>query len=206
MFFCQATVNEILQGPEESQAESSFKIIIDHIAVSGTFCASPSQKQCFCWSVVGNLCQNESMPSLQHVKRLPRHYKETMKLCGCLYVCYYHQRSSSTEIVKTELPNDLPTLLPPVRTFFEWTCKIHNNMLGWKIKLTEKRINHMEVMTYKSCYSDLKDLMGAFCSEDYVFGYPELEALVAEFDGISGKVSNILIKRITDSDSRKFLW
>ena len=146
------------------------------------------------------------MPSLQHLKHIQRPYKEIMRLCGRVYVCYYRQRSSSTEIVKTGLPNDLPTLLPQVRKFFEWICKIHNHMLGWKIKLKDKRINHMEMMTYRGCYSDLKDLMAAFCSEDYVFDHPELEALVAEFDGISDKVSSILIKRMTDSDSCKVLW
>ena len=146
------------------------------------------------------------MPSLEHLKHFPRHYKGIMKLCGYLYVQYCDRKGNSTDVIKTELPKDLPTLLPQTRAFFEWTRKIHQHMQVWKYKLQEKRINYGEMIIYKGWYSDLNDLMKAFHSEDHVFDRQELETLVAEFNGTSDKVSNILIQRMPDLDSQKVLW
>ena len=129
-----------------------------------------------------------------------------MKLCGHLYVRYCHQKGNSTRVIKTEVPKDFHTVLPQTMTFFTWVCEVHRNMLEWKEKLSKKKIKYGEMITYRGCYSDLKDLMGAFRSKDYIFDFLQLESLVAEFDDTKGKVSSILIERVTSIDSYKSLW
>lgn len=166
---------------------------------------NPSSRQAFCWTVVAELCKN--LPSLQRLRIIPDDKVRVFKSIGPLHYRYCretHNGAETTLLGKVELPEDLQNVLPQIRAYFEWVRDIHNFLSGWKDRLNERNVTHGEIKTYTGQYSKLEAILMALGSQKYIFDYQKLKSLDSEFDLKSGKISNILIRKIRDS--HRTLW
>ena len=196
---------EIMQNPADSQAISGLASVVGKVELSGGVFDDPLSAQVFCWTVVGQLC--EELPSLRRFEHFQKRFQSIFLLIGSLYVKYCQRSDTSAEtelVVKADLPEDLQNALPQTRAYFEWVRNIHSFLLGWNNKLKERKVNYGEIQSYRGRYSDLLEIMTALGSEKYAFDRQKLEDLASEFDLKRGKVNSILIQTI--QESHQTLW
>ena len=190
----------------DNQTIAGLATVVGRIQLTGGIFDEPPLAQKFCWRVVGPLC-NE-LPSAAKFKLFDSRFKKITTLIGPLFECYCNRLDDSKGVINLatvgKLPDDLQNALPQTRAYFEWVQDIQSFLLRWNNKLSEKKVNYGEILTYQHHYSELENVLSALGCQELIYDRKSLGDLSSEFDLKQGKVNNLLIHTV--HESHQTLW
>ena len=202
----QATVHEIVQSHMDNLTIAGLATVVSEIQLTDGIFDNPPLAQKFCWRVIGPLCKE--LPSAAKFKLFDFRFKKITTLIGPLFECYCKRLDDSKGVINLatvgKLPDDLQNALPQTRAYFEWVQDIQSFLLRWNNKLSEKKVNCGEILTYQFHFSELKNVLSALGCQELIYDRKSLGDLLSEFDLKRGKVNNLLIHTIRES--HQILW